>query len=276
MTAAAPWLVALDVDGTLMSYDGVMSDAVREAVAAVQEAGHHVVIATGRSVAATVPVILDLGLDAGWAVSSNGAVVLRVDPGLPAGYQIVDLVTFDPGPVLRLLRAELPDALYAVEDLGRGFRVSGSFPAGELAGVHTEADFAELCATPATRVVVRSTAHTSEDFHRLVARVGLREVTYAVGWTAWLDLTPPGVSKASALEAIRLRLAVPAERTLAVGDGRNDVEMLTWARRGVAMGHADDVVRAAADEVTGGVDDDGIVAVLRSLPDAADRRDRAG
>jgi hydroxymethylpyrimidine pyrophosphatase-like HAD family hydrolase len=41
--------------------------------------------------------------------------------------------------------------------------------------------------------------------------------------------------------------------------------MLTWAARGVAMGHADEPVRAAADEVTGTIDDDGAVAVHRSL-----------
>jgi hydroxymethylpyrimidine pyrophosphatase-like HAD family hydrolase len=41
--------------------------------------------------------------------------------------------------------------------------------------------------------------------------------------------------------------------------------MLEWAARGVAMGHASDPVRLAADEVTGTIDDDGVVAVLRSL-----------
>ena len=56
-----------------------------------------------------------------------------------------------------------------------------------------------------------------------------------------------------------------AEATVAVGDGHNDIEMLAWAARGVAMGHADEPVRAVADEVTGTIDDDGAVAVLRSL-----------
>jgi hydroxymethylpyrimidine pyrophosphatase-like HAD family hydrolase len=52
---------------------------------------------------------------------------------------------------------------------------------------------------------------------------------------------------------------------VAVGDQRNDLEMLRWAARGVAMGQAPDEVKQAADEVTSDVDDDGLVPVLRSL-----------
>ena len=70
----------------------------------------------------------------------------------------------------------------------------------------------------------------------LVERVGLQGVSYAIGWTAWLDLTPPGVSKASALERVRELLDVPAGATVTVGDGQNDREMLEWAGLGVAMG----------------------------------------
>jgi len=260
-------LVALDVDGTLLTYGGMITPMVREAVENVRMARHHVVLATGRSVLATMPVAQHLGIRRGWAVCSNGAVTVRLDPMVPDGYKLAQVVTFDPAPALRMLRKELPDALYGVEDLGRGFRVSDNFPEGELHGIETVVSFEELCATPATRVVIRSPEHTPDDFHELVMRLGLHEVTYAVGWTAWLDLTPPGVSKASALEVLRQRLSVGRDKTVAIGDGRNDIEMLAWAARGVAMGHADDSVKAAADEVTGSIDEDGAVPVLQSLID---------
>jgi hydroxymethylpyrimidine pyrophosphatase-like HAD family hydrolase len=86
-----------------------------------------------------------------------------------------------------------------------------------------------------------------------------------VGWTAWLDLAPDGVSKASALEPVRATLGVPLERTLAVGDGRNDVEMLEWAARAVAMGQAEPELLAVADEVAPPVEDDGLADVLEPL-----------
>jgi len=56
----------------------------------------------------------------------------------------------------------------------------------------------------------------------------------------------------------------PAD-TVAIGDQRNDVEMLHWAARGVAMGNAPDEVKEVADEVTADVDDDGLAIVLESL-----------
>ena len=258
-------LVALDVDGTLMSYDGVISDDVRAAVTDLVEAGVHVVLATGRAAHSAVAVAHDLGLTHGWAVCSNGAVTARLDPELENGWTVARSVTFDPGPALRAIAMELPDALYAVEDLGGGFRVSAPFPENELSGAHTVVPFEELAAAPVTRVVIRAPQSTPEEFHEIVERVGLHEVSYAVGWSAWLDLAPGGVSKASALEEVRRDLGVEPFATLALGDGENDVEMLRWAACGVAMGHALDVVRAAADEVTGTIEDDGAVEVLRRV-----------
>lgn len=263
-------LVALDVDGTLMTYDGVVSPEVRACVASLRAAGAHVVLATGRSVVATLEAAREVGIDDGWAVCSNGAVLVRLTPGHPDGYEVVEMTTFDPEPALRVLQMELPDAYFAVEDLGRGFKVSRPFPDGELSGEQRVSTFAELCEGPATRVVMRDPGRTPEEFHALVERVGLHQVSYAVGWSAWLDLTPGGVSKASALEDLRRRLGVEPFATVAVGDGGNDVEMLRWAARGVAMGHAPDAVREAADEVTGTIADDGAVAVLRSIGQPAD------
>lgn len=258
-------LVALDVDGTLMSYDGVISDDVRTAVTALVDAGVHVVLATGRSAHSAVDVAQQLGLTHGWVVCCNGAVTARLDPDAPGGWTVVRSVTFDAGPALRAIAMEIPDALFAVENLGVGFLVSAPFPDGELAGETTVVPFEDLAASPVVRVVIRAPEATPEEFHEIVERVGLHQVSYAVGWSAWLDLTPGGVSKASALEEVRRELGVEPYETLAVGDGENDVEMLRWAACGVAMGHATEPVRAAADEVTGTIEDDGAVAVLRRV-----------
>ena len=260
-----PHLVALDVDGTLVTYAGELSEDAREAVAQVRADGHHVVLATGRSVHATVPVAHELGIADGWLVCSNGSVTVRLDPDAEGGYEVVDQVTFDPGPALRLLHAELPGALFAVEEVGVGFRLNAPFPEGELSGVQSVVDLDELCSTHVTRLVVRSPGQTSEEFHDVVHRMGLADVSYAIGWTAWMDIAPHGVTKASALELLRRRLAIEPGATIAVGDGGNDREMLGWAARGVAMGHADASVREVADEVTGTIEDDGVVALLRSL-----------
>ncbi|MBD5829876.1 HAD family phosphatase [Janibacter melonis] len=260
-------MICLDLDGTTITHEGVLRPAVREAVRAVLAAGHHVVVATGRGIVATTPILDALGLTKGWTVCSNGAVTVRLDPHAPQGWTLDedDVVTFDPAPVLTRLRPVLPDALVAVEDLGVGFRLSAPYPPDELVGEQTVVPWEELLAHPTTRVTLRMPEATSEEFAEAVDRAGLHGVAYSVGFSAWLDINPEGVSKGSALEIVRRRLHVEPGLTVAVGDQRNDVEMLRWAARGVAMGNAPAEVQDVADEVTGVVDDDGLVPVLRSL-----------
>jgi hydroxymethylpyrimidine pyrophosphatase-like HAD family hydrolase len=129
----------------------------------------------------------------------------------------------------------------------------------------TVTPFDELLKEPVTRVVVRSPEHTPEQFLELVERPGLHGGSYTVGWTAWLDIAPEGVSKAHGLKLVAKRLGIDASDVLAVGDGRNDLEMFAWAGRAVAMGQAPPEVAKAADEVVADVDEDGLADVLEPL-----------
>ena len=260
-------LVGLDIDGTLMHWGGEITDSVIEAVSRVRLSRNHVVLATGRNIVATMPVAERLGIKRGWAVCSNGAVTIRLNPAAPEGYDIVETITFNPRKALELIRDEMPDAFFAVEDLGVGFRVTEEFPMGELEGRQRVVDFDDLCHDDVTRVVIRAPGQDVSHFDQIVQRIGLSDVTYAVGYSAWLDLTPPGVSKASALERLREELGVHPEHTVAAGDGNNDIEMLKWARDSYAMGNAPERVAAAANEVVGPVDEDGVLAVLEPLVD---------
>jgi len=102
----------------------------------------------------------------------------------------------------------------------------------------------------------------------VVERMGLHKVSYNVGWTAWLDIAPDGVNKSTALERVRALLDIPRSRVMAVGDGRNDIEMLEWASaegRGVAMGQAPVEVVAVANETTETDLNAGVARVLASI-----------
>ncbi|WP_076262277.1 HAD family hydrolase [Intrasporangium flavum] len=261
-------LLALDLDGTTLNHMGELSPRVRDAIRALPEEVR-VVVSTGRSIIATTPVLEQLGLSRGYAVCSNGAVTLELDPAQEQGYRIIDTVTFDPRAVLEKMRVALPDALIAVEELGVGFKVSRHFPDGELMGASREVSWEELVEHPVTRVTLRQPEASAEEFMEMVERAGLHGVSYAVGWSAWLDINPEGVSKASALELVRRHLGVEPIHTVACGDQRNDLEMLHWAAWGVAMGNAPDEVKAIADEVTGHVDEDGLVPVVEAVAAAA-------
>jgi Cof subfamily protein (haloacid dehalogenase superfamily) len=247
------WLVALDIDGTVLREDGVLGDPVVEQVARVRDAGHEVMLATGRSVAMTLPVLGRLDISPEYVVCSNGAITLKRDAEAPTGYALDRVVTFDPTEVLTTVRESLESANYAVEDESGLYRYTGWFPDGSLGASSEKVFFDDLLGSQATRVVVISPEHEIEDFLSVVERMGLHKVSYNVGWTAWLDIAPDGVNKASALERVRELLDIPRSRVLAIGDGRNDIDMLEWAAaegRGVAMGQAPDEVKDVASEVT--------------------------
>lgn len=261
----ARWLIALDIDGTVLREDGVMNDAVIGAVQRVRDAGHEVTLATGRSVAMTMPILDRLGIAPEYVVCSNGAITLKRDPVAPTGYSREYVETFDPSEVLTTIRSSLEAANYAVEDETGMYRFTGFFPDGTLGAISEKVPFEELLTAHATRVVVISPGHKIEDFLSVVERMGLHKVSYNVGWTAWLDIAPDGVNKSTALERVRELLGIPRSRVMAVGDGRNDVDMLEWAStegRGVAMGQAPDEVREAANEVTASDLDDGVAVLL--------------
>lgn len=253
-----PRLVALDVDGTLLDVRNRASDAVRDAVDRVLRSGAHVVLSTGRGLVATRPIAQSFDLDRPYVVCSNGAVTARLQP-VP---EFCHIVTFDAGPILRHLLDRLPEALVAVEEVGVGYRVNRPFPEGELTGRITIETVEQLVSRPATRVIIREPGSEAEDFLDLVDRIGLQDVTYYVGYTAWLDLAPEGVSKAAGLQLVAGRLGVDVADVLAIGDGRNDVEMLGWAGRGVAMGNAPPEVQDAADDVTETIEEDGAAVEL--------------
>lgn len=81
-----------------------------------------------------------------------------------------------------------------------------------------------------------------------------------------IEITDENAHKGLALEKLAAILHVPMERTFAIGDGTNDLTMLRMAGHGVAMGNAEEAVRAAADEVTTDCDHGGFArAVLRAL-----------
>lgn len=260
-----PWLVGLDIDGTILLPDETMSPGVRDAVGRVRDGGHEVMLATGRSWMATHRFLAELQIRPEFVVCSNGAVTLR---RIGDDYERWNVETFDPSAVLALLHDRLPDARYMVE-LGSGQRLyTAELDAWSLDGGR-QVSFANLSAQEVSRVVVVSPGHDEDDFHRLVHDAGLNEVSYAIGWTSWLDIAPRGVDKGTALERVRRERGVPGDRVLVVGDGRNDVGMFAWARgvggRAVAMGQAPQEVIDAAGEVTAAVDEGGLAKTLEHI-----------
>ncbi|WP_328989494.1 Cof-type HAD-IIB family hydrolase [Kribbella sp. NBC_01245] len=251
-----PKAVALDIDGTLMDFNERITDTLRDAVTRTARQVP-IILATGRSWHMTETVALELGLTEGFVVCSNGARTLRYPSG-----ELLDERTFDPTRVIASVRQHAPTALMAVEERTAGYRVTGHFPHGDLGGEIRVVNDEQLAPEPVTRLIIRDPEQSEADFVQLAERLGLHGVSYAVGWTAWLDIAPEGVDKSVGLKVALAELGLEAGDLLAMGDGRNDIEMLQFAGLGVAMGSAPDEVKQAADETTKSIQDDGAAAIL--------------
>lgn len=260
-------LIATDLDGTIVRSDGSISDRTRAALAAAEEAGFVVVFVTGRPPRWMHPVVEATG-HRGIAICSNGALVYDLHTE-----QVIEEHLLEPAMASELvaaLRLALPDVTFAVDRSDRGFGHEPSYRTHfDLPPDVLVAEIDELIATPVTKLLARHEGLSGDDFmSRASALVedleGLGSVTFS-GLDGLLEISAVGVSKAFTLERFATERSIDANEVVAFGDMPNDLLMLTWAGRSVAVANAHPDVLAVAGEVTASNDDDGVAIVVESL-----------
>lgn len=265
-------LVASDIDGTLLRSDGTISDRTRRAVAAVEESGRTFVMVTGRPPRWLAPVRDQLN-HRGLAICANGAVVLDLHTE-----EVVAVDAFAPEIGLTVLAAirELSDDLRVGVEWPDGFAHQAGYPRGIrqsewASNVVTDiADDEAFFANPVVKLLVRGESeHVVEDLAARAVEVtdGMATVTWSS--TGLLEISAVGVTKASALERLARDNGATPEDVVGFGDMPNDLAMLRWVGRGVAVANAHPLILEAADETTASNDDDGVALVLEDLVDGA-------
>jgi hydroxymethylpyrimidine pyrophosphatase-like HAD family hydrolase len=256
-------LVASDLDGTLLRPDESVSERTRAALAAARAAGIRVVLVSGRPPRSLGPIAERIGVG-GIAICANGALVWDLDTGrmLDTSPLAADLA----GRLVRTLREAIPGVLFAVElEGGFGREAGWSDGRGPASPEELEADALKLITGPVVKLLVR---HPSLPFAELAERARAAVGDDAVATWAGLrlvEISAAGVTKAFALERLCRRLGVAASEVVAIGDMPNDLAMLAWAGRSVAVANADPQVLAAADEVTAANTEDGVAVVLERI-----------
>jgi Cof subfamily protein (haloacid dehalogenase superfamily) len=202
------------------------------------------------------------------AVCANGAVVY--DPGtdevLRAAPLSVDLLL----DVTRQLREAVPDVALAVEvEDGRSFWYEEKWPLhwdGEHKLVRVLASPEELTSVPAVKLLARSASYGPDDFAALVSRTlgGLAEATHSSS-SALVEISAAGVTKAAGRAWLCERDGLTAADVVAFGDMPNDLPLLAWAGRSVAMGNAHPAIKEIAEEVTLTYDEEGVAAYLEKI-----------
>jgi Cof subfamily protein (haloacid dehalogenase superfamily) len=258
--------IATDLDGTIVRSDGEISGRTRDALAAAEEAGLLVVFVTGRPPRWMKPVSEATGHH-GLAVCAHGAIVydLRTE-------QVVQEHPMDPEVARTLteaIRKVVPDVAFAVEGAGRFGHEPSYRSRYEVPPDVVVAELHELLDRPVTKLLARhTTMPTAELLDAAQDVVGdLAQLTTATFSEndGLLELSAVGVTKAFGLERLLAEHDIGAADVVAFGDMPNDLPMLTWAGRAVAVANAHPDVLAVADEVTASNDDDGVALVVERV-----------
>lgn len=248
-------LIFSDLDETLLGPDHRVGERSRRAIAELVRRGVEFVICTGRAPQATWPIARELGTR--YVICCNGACVydgqtLLADRAL-SGPLTAEMVDF-------FVARDCPTYLMAPA----GYFVSHVTPvieeANRVRGIWPEVLPRERWAQPAWKVMPWGAAHLYEE---AVARWG--QAANIIYHPDYLEIAPPGVSKAWGARVLAQRLGVAPEEVAAIGDARNDIELVAWAGVGVAMGNADPLLKAQADAVARDHGQDGAADLFEAI-----------
>ena len=273
MTERLYELAALDMDGTLLNSAHEITPFTRDALNRADAAGKVIALCTGRCLSelwehlARVPGIR-------YAINESGGCLYDVRAG-----RILRQMAIDDDTVERFFDLAAPwdvviqgffgnQSYLQVENAARMAHYHlGGFVSSFEAGSKFTPDLRALwheSGLPMTKIILYFSSEAEKDrFAEALGEVDLC-VTGCMG--IGYEFSPKGAGKDDGLRALCAHLGIPVARTMAVGDGENDIELMRAAGFSVAMGNAVEAVRRAADAVTDDCDHDGAArAVLRYM-----------
>ena len=265
-------LIAIDIDGTLLTPEKEIAPATIEVIQTARKEGIVVTLATARRYLNTAPIADALGIDIP-LILCDGSLIMQ-HPRTTVLYtnamkaelaqQCVNLLAqHSMQPIVHRMNGVIEEMWTGPEENDNQWveMYFAAFPENFY-----RAPVAELCVgqPDPLRVVVFD---SEEAVYGLVPEVSalpcswnaIRRGNYG---SAELAMLAPDCSKASGLAALAHYLHIPLSQVMAIGDNNNDLEMLQAAGWGVAMGHAPDVIKEAADAVTTTNTEDGVARAI--------------
>jgi Cof subfamily protein (haloacid dehalogenase superfamily) len=266
-------LVAADLDGTLLTPQGAVSERTLAAVHRLEREGVALCMATSRRWASTAPLASSLAM--------RGPLILY-DGAIARDYPSGEVLSCDPLPretaqaAVALLAAHglRPIAQYSAAE--GELLLAGPAPTGPDASASYLANFAaQVRVAPiaelvdrddALRVVAFGSARHLRQVAQELAQLPCGRQLIKTGTYSAAELTcfAPTASKGAALVTLAARLGMSLDETFAIGDGINDISMLRVAGVSVAMRNALQMVRRAAQHQTQSNAEDGFAAALEA------------
>lgn len=268
-------LVAVDLDGTLLNRDGLVTEANASALKKFDEQGGVIALATGRSIHSAKEVFAHLGIQ-GYTLASNGAYVARIEDG-----EIADVLknyTIDSDTVKTALtlamkaevtvvasRATQDDRMSFAQD--KNEKNSPYYAQFNLKESKVEDLWKEI---EENEIRYFKLAFTDKDTRKLVklrAQLEKHEINSSYSDTYWLEVMADGINKGAALNFLAAHLDIEAKDILAIGDQENDLEMLKMSGTSVAMANAAPAVKKIVHKMTRSNDQSGVAFALKDYLD---------
>lgn len=269
--------IVLDLDGTLLNSEKIVSPRTRQKLIEAQKKGIKVILASGRPTPAMMHIAEELELDKyeGYVVSYNGSSVYDTKTKEFVFQQLIPedlskdilnhLGQFDVVPMV-----VIDDKLYVTNAF---FDIDYPLPTGITTVVEYESrmadfkvcevdDFNAVVDRPLNKILLAGKPdYLAENWEALKAPFA-DQTTAVFSAPFYFEFTDIGVDKAYALNEFLPKLGIEAENVIAFGDGQNDRSIIEFAGVGVAMANAVPEILELADEVTKSNDEDGIVEML--------------
>ena len=248
-------LLVLDVDGTLLNNQKEISPRTLAALLKVQQMGVHIVLASGRPTNGVMPIAekLELNHYGGYILSYNGGQIINVQTGELLFEKRIDpewipyfekkakkndfaIFTYHKDFIL----TDKPDNKYVIQE--------ANLNKMQIVGVD---NFAEAVDFPPCKCMLASDdeeALIGLENHWKKRLDGVLDAFRSEPY--FLEVVPQFIDKGNTLGVLMTKLSVSPEEVIAIGDGVCDVTMLQLAGVGIAMGNAEDSVKACVDKTT--------------------------
>ena len=263
-------MIVLDVDGTLLNNDHIITARMRAAIIKVQQMGMRIVLASGRPTCGLLPLAKELDMDKndGYILSYNGAQIMNVQTGAVVFKKFINPKML---PFLERKAVKNGFSIFTYSD--------DTIIANDLSDEHIlqeaglnamrlkEVDnFTEaITFAPYKCMIVSDDEKALERLENQWKKRLAGELDVFRSETYFLEVVPPSINKANTLSVLLEKLGVASESVIAIGDGVCDVTMIQLAGYGIAMGNAQESVKACADYVTLTNDEDGVAAAIEKV-----------
>lgn len=260
-------LLVLDVDGTLLNDKKEVTSRTKAAILKVQQMGIHIVLATGRPTYGVLPLanMLELNHYGGFILSYNGGQIINVQTG-----ELLFEKRINPEllPYLEKKARKNGFAIFTyhkeniITDEPENEHVKQEAALNNMQIVGTD-NFSEAIDFSPCKCIL-----TSNDEEKLVGLEnhwkkrlnGVLDVFRSEPY--FLEVVPPSIDKANTLGVLLEKLKIQTENIIAIGDGVCDFTMIQLAGLGIAMGNAQDSVKACADSITESNNNEGVAIAI--------------